>query len=341
MRRQSCLRGSNVTIATEAVEALAGLGSSSDGASSSSSDSEDVDRSLARSCLGPDAKKALEEKRERRRFEKQAERRQSRVNFDNAALDQQQVEDIQDILQNWEEKEKEASSQSKLGGIRPSLLPPLNSAFPPSPRGDFRMTLFGGSESPSMMQRPSTMGSAFGTPVAARPSIMTGAGHHGQRPSTLNLKRESSLHFQKSSGSIRLHGPIARCSIGEHKRAGLTVNRDLKAEIKRMRDNLLNSAQSAFGNDVWEKCGIESDHITKQKLAQHIASGFGGLLKKKEPEPGAFSQDQEDGSAPDTPFTKRRSMKRVSTTASSSPQRRSVIKAATGKRRTSGNPFAM
>merc|ERR1712217_995250 len=109
-------------------------------------------------------------------------------------------------------------------------------------------------------------------------------------------------------------GSIALGVAMEHKRQGLRVNRDLKAEIKRMKETLLSSAQNAFGNDVWERCGIESEHIKRQQLAHLIHSGLGCLFKKADQDNGAFGPEQDDapGSKPTTPSIKRRSMKRTS-----------------------------
>merc|ERR1712039_797873 len=104
----------------------------------------------------------------------------------------------------------------------------------------------------------------------------------------------------------------------EHQRAGMMVNRDLKTEIKKMKDTLRTSAQNAFGNDVWERCGIESTHIKKQQLAQLIHGGLGGLFKKKDQDASALDQDAQDGNGagPNSPNSKRRSMRRTSTATS-------------------------
>mmetsp|Transcript_8058 Transcript_8058/g.29296 ORF Transcript_8058/g.29296 Transcript_8058/m.29296 type:complete len:730 (+) Transcript_8058:125-2314(+) len=58
-------------------------------------------------------------------------------------------------------------------------------------------------------------------------------------------------------------------------------NRDLKSEIRRLKDKLYLSAQTAFGNDVWQQCGIDSDHLKKQQLAQLLGGGL-AFGKKKE-----------------------------------------------------------
>merc|ERR1712007_120481 len=89
---------------------------------------------LARSCLSKEARQAAEDRKKQKQFEKIAARRQSRVNFDNTALDHQRVEDIQDILQCLEEKDKDSSRVFPPALPRFSWVSPAANGLPPSPR---------------------------------------------------------------------------------------------------------------------------------------------------------------------------------------------------------------
>jgi len=72
----------------------------------------------------------------------------------------------------------------------------------------------------------------------------------------------------------------------ENKRTALFSLAKIRAEAKRMKDGLLVSAQKAFTDDVFEECGIESDHLKKNQLMAMITSGFADALK--------MSKKQED-----------------------------------------------
>eukprot|EP00418_Pyrodinium_bahamense_P059041 CAMPEP_0179171856 /NCGR_PEP_ID=MMETSP0796-20121207/84734_1 /TAXON_ID=73915 /ORGANISM="Pyrodinium bahamense, Strain pbaha01" /LENGTH=438 /DNA_ID=CAMNT_0020874957 /DNA_START=36 /DNA_END=1352 /DNA_ORIENTATION=- len=92
------------------------------------------------------------------------------------------------------------------------------------------------------------------------------------------------------------------------------VDRDVRSEIKRLKDTLLTSAQTAFGTEVWEMCGIEAEHVKRPQFT-HLS----GLLtiRKKDERPDRFGATV--GSAADSPrstkkwrgATKSRSLMRV------------------------------
>jgi len=78
-------------------------------------------------------------------------------------------------------------------------------------------------------------------------------------------------------------------------------NRDLKSEIKRLKEQLYLSAQTAFGNDVWERCGIESEHLKRQQLAQLLGSGLSALGMKKDADTEARTEDEDEGEVSEKP----------------------------------------
>lgn len=88
----------------------------------------------------------------------------------------------------------------------------------------------------------------------------------------------------------------------------------MRSEIKRLKDTLLTSAQTAFGTEVWEMCGIEAEHVKRPQFT-HLS----GLLTigKKDGRPDRFGATA--GSAADSPrstkkwrvATKSRSLMRV------------------------------
>jgi len=74
---------------------------------------------------------------------------------------------------------------------------------------------------------------------------------------------------------------------------GRKVEKDLRSEMKRLKDLLLTSAQNTFENDVWEMCGVEAEHLKRQQLAQLI---HGGLISQKQKDAEVHLSDGHENS---------------------------------------------
>jgi len=66
------------------------------------------------------------------------------------------------------------------------------------------------------------------------------------------------------------------------KHDGRKADRDLRSELRRLKENLALSAQSAFDQEVWEDCGVESDHLKRIYLMPFIQGGLGNLFQREE-----------------------------------------------------------
>lgn len=79
-------------------------------------------------------------------------------------------------------------------------------------------------------------------------------------------------------------------SMGE----GRKTDRDLRSEMKRMKQLLLTSAQQAFGDEIWEECGIEAEHLERQRLARLMHDGFSSLVSARRTQAEADEPEEAD-----------------------------------------------
>jgi len=68
-------------------------------------------------------------------------------------------------------------------------------------------------------------------------------------------------------------------------------DRDQRAELRRLQQVLLTSAQQAFDSEIWESCGIEAEHLKRQQLAALLSTGLAKSLPKN-------SEEEEDAAQP-------------------------------------------
>lgn len=62
---------------------------------------------------------------------------------------------------------------------------------------------------------------------------------------------------------------------------GQRAERDMRSEVRRLKEVLLSSAQSAFAREIWEFCGIEAEHVVERVRRQQLAQLIhGGLLRR-------------------------------------------------------------
>jgi len=140
--------------------------------------------------------------------------------------------------------------------------------------GTPRTPLF--SSAPQARSQPLWIGPLAGGARVLTPRLSTAGGRSG--------------HGSASSSSMFLPAVSPRSATDTDSKARSPVspthafdrqaNRDIKLEIKRMKDNLLTSAQSAFGLDVWETCGVESEHLRGYRINQFLGGSF--MVREKE-----------------------------------------------------------
>jgi len=130
--------------------------------------------------------------------------------------------------------------------------PPILSASSAKHRSSTARVLRSSTMPHSAWHRSSTMGST----MSAISSLTRG------KTSNLSNHRQSSASL---AGMNELHVP-------RHNLLDVKGTRDQRTELKRLQQKLLASAQQAFDAEIWESCGIESEHLKRQQLAVSLIS---------------------------------------------------------------------
>mmetsp|Transcript_27698 Transcript_27698/g.80284 ORF Transcript_27698/g.80284 Transcript_27698/m.80284 type:complete len:559 (-) Transcript_27698:79-1755(-) len=82
--------------------------------------------------------------------------------------------------------------------------------------------------------------------------------------------------------------------------------RDLRGEIRRLRDALSSSARVTFTPEVWEQCGVEDELLKKQQLVQLLGTGFALHKDNNGLEPPEGSSDKSPPGSASRKSAKRR-----------------------------------
>eukprot|EP00440_Ansanella_granifera_P040383 gb/GFBE01043800.1/.p1 GENE.gb/GFBE01043800.1/~~gb/GFBE01043800.1/.p1 ORF type:complete len:512 (+),score=49.34 gb/GFBE01043800.1/:1-1536(+) len=148
--------------------------------------------------------------------------------------------------------------------------------------------------------RKSTFGIGGGAPIPKKPSqpaAKSGGGNanvpkvvfatSGTRSRSSSSESLDSSHLgslpvipgtprSPSKGAAFADGPLksSKASYLEEQRRKKR-QRDMRSELKKLRENLLVSAKSTFKDEVWTECGIDSDHLNRSKIQFFL----GGLAR--------------------------------------------------------------
>jgi hypothetical protein len=140
-------------------------------------------------------------------------------------------------------------------------------------------------------------------------SITEDMDSHAEGPSTFSRtvsggssNSSHSVHFVPSSVRGR-RSPITSENISAARQPSKDArrHRDLRSEIKKMRDNLFSSCLSAYSADVWSQVGCEADYRTSQyQLAKELAATFGDIkMQRRGSHPGLEDSSSQNGDAED------------------------------------------
>lgn len=158
------------------------------------------------------------------------------------------VEDIQEILKPLEATERQASRSSRFLLERPTQRPP-ESAFV------------------SVLDGPPL--TAYEKKAVALKAYQASRCRPGASTSLAS----------QDAGRGGVAGPKSRrlptSAMGGDTKAASAASRDLKSEIRRMKESLLTSAQQAFSPDVWHSCGIETESAKKTDFTVLMSGGLG------------------------------------------------------------------
>jgi len=178
---------------------------------------------------------------------------------------------------------------------------------PQQPRKMSAVSMMAGPGSPGTEEDPGSpraMGSETSfRSGSARESSASALQGISDGSSRRHLNHRGALAFDGEDAAARaLRKVLKQENHSREKAQGRKKERDLRAEMRRLKDMLFSSAQSAFGSDVWEVCGIESEHLKKKHMAELLGSGL-ALGKKKV----APASEEEPESPSEGATTKRRS----------------------------------
>jgi hypothetical protein len=108
----------------------------------------------------------------------------------------------------------------------------------------------------------------------------------------------SPMFASGTTGSTPAQRKTAQGARRDRSTSAVRRYRDLRSEIKKMRDALFTSCSSAFAPEVWNQCGVDDDHrMNQHQFNKDLANVFADLRRKNsrlDPGDGTEIQATED-----------------------------------------------